>query len=319
MPFHIPITGRLIDPVTSSGISGAQVWFLPKATSRGTENVTKSQGGYFTTDDSGYYSASIASGWYKIDYLAPGALDVERLGVATVSGVETLDLGTLIANSIPPPSELGQISDVDLSGRINGGLLAWSQPRQKWVSSLATGQFATSGQVAKKAGTIYHSITPAGNAGGATFTDLISQSIAANTLQTNGDRLRITSVFTTVSGDRDIRAHFGGTLVYDVMYTEPNLNASFPTWNGTGAVRPTSPLNVVAEIMITRTGAAGQNVWSVSRWDDFDQWRAFHLAPCYTGTQLDLTSAQVFKFSASGAGANNITQREMLIEYIPAP
>src|SRR5688500_5679471 len=139
MPFQIPLTGRLVDPVTNAGISGAQVWFTSKATTRGVENVAKTQAGHFSTDSDGYYSTSLASGWYRIDILHPGALYVERLGVATVSGVDTLDLGTLIDNSIPPPSELQAISNVQASGLANGNVLTYNAARAKWVPSNLSG------------------------------------------------------------------------------------------------------------------------------------------------------------------------------------
>jgi hypothetical protein len=135
--YHIPITGRLIDPV-GEPVTGSSVYFTAKATSRGSEGVAKTTRASFTTDDQGYYSTEIPSGWYTIEYQRPGELYSVKLGVATVSGVDTLDLGTLIDNSIPPPSLLGQISDVDTSGVDQDYVLAYNRTRRKWVATSAT-------------------------------------------------------------------------------------------------------------------------------------------------------------------------------------
>lgn len=138
MPFQITLSGRLTDPL-GSGISGAQVLFTAKATTKGPENVAKTADASFTTDADGYYSALLASGWYKIDYKEPDWLDFQRLGVATVSGTDSpLDLGTLIGNSVPPPSQLEDISDVSVSGRSDGSAIVWNAARRKWT---ATGAF----------------------------------------------------------------------------------------------------------------------------------------------------------------------------------
>jgi hypothetical protein len=139
--YLIPITGRLVDPL-GSGISGASLFFYSKATTRGTENVAKTADARYLSDPSGFYSFGLATGWYKIDYQEAGWLESQRLGVATVTGNVALDLGTLIANSIPPPSHLEDISDVSTLGRLDGSPLLWNQAQRKWV---ATGSFVPTG------------------------------------------------------------------------------------------------------------------------------------------------------------------------------
>lgn len=148
--FQIPITGRLIDPV-GDPVTGASVFFRAKATSRGLESVPKTTVASFETDSNGYYQTSIPSGWYSIEFSRPGDLDSTKLGAATVTGVQNLDLGTLLANSIPPPSQLEGISDVSISGRQNGSLLVWNSSRTRWETTIATGQLATASGLASTA------------------------------------------------------------------------------------------------------------------------------------------------------------------------
>lgn len=139
--FQIPITGRLIDPV-GDPVTGASVFFRAKATTKGLESVPKTTVASFETDSGGYYQTAIPSGWYSIEFARPGDLDTTKLGAATVTGTETLDLGTLLANSIPPPSQLQGISDVSISGRQDGSTLTWNSSRNQWSM---TGGLLTTG------------------------------------------------------------------------------------------------------------------------------------------------------------------------------
>lgn len=159
--YLIPITGRLVDPL-GSGISGASVYFTSKATTRGPENVVQSADAAFTSDASGFYNANVASGWYKLYYVEPSSLEPVKIGVATVSGVGALDLGTLIDNSIPPPSLLQNISNVDSSGLANGSLLVYNSSRQKWVTTIGTGGlgYATTTALASMSGVYDSSYAP---------------------------------------------------------------------------------------------------------------------------------------------------------------
>jgi hypothetical protein len=145
--FQIPITGRLIDPV-GAPVTGASVFFRAKATTRGLESVPKTVVASFQTDSGGYYATAIPSGWYAVEIQEAGALDSTKLGAATVSGVATLDLGTLLANSIPPPSQLEGISDVSISGRQNGSILVWNSSRTRWETTIGTGHLATAANLA---------------------------------------------------------------------------------------------------------------------------------------------------------------------------
>ncbi|MDO8539483.1 MAG: hypothetical protein Q7S40_03515 [Opitutaceae bacterium] len=198
-----------------------------------------------------------------------------------------------------PP--LTGFSQVDVASRVSGSVLEWNPAASKWVASphRADGQ-------------LYQSFTQSGTVGAQS--DLMYTSIPANTMSANGDRLRAAGVFSTVaSGEKCIKAYFGSTLIADVSHY--NFNT------------PSRPVHVFGEVIITRTAAATQNVFS--RFWDETHWLSagtieFSPPPVYnvsafTGVSLTLSSANTFKFNASGAGTDDIVQKEMLIEYLPAP
>lgn len=297
MPYQIPISGRLIDSF-GSGVSGASVFFTSKATSRGTENVAKTASASFTADASGYYSASVASGWYKIYYQEPESAEPIQIGVATVSGYGGTDLGTLIDNSIPPPSLLENISNVNVTGRVDGSSLQWNAATRRWDATPS-----------RAAGVIYQTTTPTANVGGA-FTNLSSYAVPANTLNRDGDSLRVTSVFTTTGSyaltqEKRIRATFGGATVYDV--------SAFNAYNNFAR-----PVNIVAQLFITRTGANGQNAYSITQHDEYSA-APFFNEPMATGLSLNLAASQTLRFSVSGLNSADIVQREITVEFVPAP
>ncbi len=97
--------------------------------------------------------------------------------------------------------------------------------------------------IARVMGVIYQSVTAVGNVGTGED-DLISQSIAANTLQTNGDRIRLTweVTFAANSNNKTLKCYWNGVAIY---------NSTALALNGGGCT---------VEMVISRTGAATQNV-----------------------------------------------------------
>lgn len=152
---------------------------------------------------------------------------------------------------------------------------------------------------------IYQSTIPTGTVSGGGFCDLMTQNVAANTLARNGDRLRITALFAAASGETRIRGHLGTTLFYDV--SSFNMNAH--SWGAS---------NVVGEMLLTRTGANGQNVYSRTTHDDYSP-QPLHNIPAFTGVSLSMASAHTLRFSASGRLAGDVLQRDLMVELIPAP
>ena len=289
MPFQISLTGRLIDPV-GVPLSGARVWFTSKATTRGVENVPQSADAFFSADNYGYYSGSVATGWYKVYIQESGALAPTKTGVCTVSGFDTLDIGTLIANSIQPTSQLEHISDVNVTGRVDGSFLEWSAGKRKWIASPH-----------RTEETLFYNTAATGTVSGG-FCDLMTQVIPGGTLANNGERLKVTAQFTAANGESNVRGYLGSTLVYDVT-----------AWN-----THARPMSVFSEIVITRTTATSGNVYSRTTHDDYSP-APYNNAPAFTGTALALASPFTLKFTASGAAAGNVTQNEQFVGFIPAP
>lgn len=163
-------------------------------------------------------------------------------------------------------------------------------------------QAGGSSVMVRAGGVVYQSITAVGNVG-AGEDDLISQSIAANVLSNNGDRLRIICivVFANNVNSKHIRAYWAGTSFYD-----------------TGAALTPSNSTAVWEFIITRTGAATQNITTrlvstetATTWanviSDFD-----------TGAAT-LANANIFKLTGEAIANDDISQKELIIEYLPAP
>lgn len=150
---------------------------------------------------------------------------------------------------------------------------------------------------------LYSSTTAVGNVGTGED-DLISQSIAAATLSTDGDRLRITAVFKMASNTnvKRVRAHFGGTTVYD-----------------SGATGSHSNLSLVVQLIITRTAAAAQNAASWAALSDQNAATAPSFGGLFSNPAETLANAVTFKFTGEATANDDIIQKEMLIEFLPAP
>ncbi len=294
MPFHPTISGQLIDAL-GSGVSGASLTFISRATTQGLENVAKTAAATYSANDSGFYSFAVPSGRYEIFYQEPEYLAPARLGFATVEGVGPYDVGTLIGNSIPPPSQLDQVTDVSTTGKVDGSLLVWDLPSRRWQATPH-----------RAPGQLYRTTETAANVGGV-FENLHTYSIPANTLPRDGDRLQISASFTTsgayaTTAEKRIRAYIGSALVYDVSA----LNYSY------------GPVNVGTSLVLTRTSATTANVYASTSHDDYSP-PPFYSEPLFTGFALTHGSAQTLRFSVSGLNPRSIIQNETVLSYSPAP
>ncbi len=163
-----------------------------------------------------------------------------------------------------------------------------------------TGRAGTSTASFNASGTVYQSITAVGN-GGTGEDDLITQTIAANVLAVNGDRLRITSVvyFATNANNKEVKLYWNGVNIY----------------TSTGGGAP-SACTAVYETIITRTGAATQNIYTKVNSDDVNWTRS--MASFVTGSAA-LSGAVTTKLTGEATDTNDIIQKELLVEYLPAP
>ncbi len=190
------------------------------------------------------------------------------------------------------------ISNVSVTGRVDGSDLEWSEGLDRWEATPH-----------RTPGFIYLSNLPSGNPAGGSFGDLHSYALPANTLPRDGDRLSIVSVFTasgaySEQGEKRIRAYLGSSLVYDVSV--------FNAWNNFAR-----PVNVLVSLDVARNSATGQRVTARTQHDEYSP-APWANVPASTGLSLDLTAAQTIRFSVSGFTPNSVTQRNLSVEFVPA-
>jgi hypothetical protein len=153
-------------------------------------------------------------------------------------------------------------------------------------------------------GTQYVLTTAADNTG-SSETTLISQSVAAGTLQNTGDRLHVKAVFVFAANgnSKEVRAYFGtsGTPVFDT---------SSLSFDG-------STLSV--DLTITRTGASTENVDATATVSGSVAPILGSAGAYFTTASQTLSSALTFKFTGQGGASGDVTQEQMFIEYLPAP
>lgn len=145
----------------------------------------------------------------------------------------------------------------------------------------------------------HQSITAVGNVGTGEDT-LITTTLQGNTLNTNGDRLRIraTFIFAANTNNKTLKGKYGATTFYDSTALAIN--------DGTAVI----------EAVITRTGAATQNI-SVTVLSS----NATLPNGCNVTTAAETLSPGSVTLSFTGEATSNddISERELVIEYLPAP
>ncbi len=151
---------------------------------------------------------------------------------------------------------------------------------------------------ANAGGTLYQSTTAVGNITTG-VDDLITQTIAANVLATNGDRLRITTIvsFAANANSKQILAKYGATTCYDSTAQTANAGT---LW---------------IEVIVTRTGAATQNICARVNSSN----ASFVNTANFTTAAETLSGAVTFKLTGEAVSTDDIIQRSLLVEYLPAP
>lgn len=151
---------------------------------------------------------------------------------------------------------------------------------------------------ANLAGPLYQSTTAAGNITTG-VDDLITQAIAANTLATTGDRLRITALVSLAGNvnSKEVIALYGATTCYDT--TALLLNGG----------------TIWIEVIVTRTGAATQNI--EARVNSSNSTLAS--TANFTTAAETLSGSVTFKLTGEAVSTDDIIQRSLLVEYLPAP
>jgi hypothetical protein len=123
-------------------------------------------------------------------------------------------------------------------------------------------------------------------------TDLLSYTLPANTLVSDGDRIVIEAMFTTVvNGDsKDLKFYFGGA---SQDYSSSTI---------------ASGATIKSRITIIRTGASTQRIVR-----EFDT--GFTTIPGYSTSSVTDTSNIVIKYSGTCAASTDITQKTMTVTY----
>mgnify|MGYP001558195178 CR=1 FL=1 len=172
---------------------------------------------------------------------------------------------------------------------------AWTFKRWCGLYLLTSRAGASASQVSVS-GVLLQSTTAVGNVGGGED-DLISLTVPAKVLSANGDRLRVTGIFTFAANanTKTTRGYFGATKVAE-------LAAS------------TSGSAVRAVVIITRTAAATQQAWGTIELTGGSG--TLFSTPAET---LSGTVAMKFTGQSAASATDDIIQKEMVIEYLPAP
>lgn len=146
---------------------------------------------------------------------------------------------------------------------------------------------------------VYQSTTAANNSGTGETT-LYTQSVAASTLATNGDQLHFTTVITFAANanTKQVRVKWGATTIYDSTALAIN--------GGT----------VIIEAIVTRTGAATQNVYA---WVVGSNATLTSGANFTTATETLSGAINFVLTGQSNTASNDITAKEFILTWRPAP
>lgn len=149
---------------------------------------------------------------------------------------------------------------------------------------------------ASATGIIYSNTTAVGNVGTGED-DLISQTVAANTLQTNLDSIRLTwaVTFAANANNKTLKVYWNGVAV---------LNTGAVAYNAVQAV---------VEMVITRTGAATQNVIIKAIGGGI-----FASQVAVTTGSATLSSSVVAKLTGEATSNNDIVANQLIVEFLPA-
>lgn len=172
-------------------------------------------------------------------------------------------------------------------------------------STIATKAGTSTGQIAKVGGTIFSYTADAGNSG-TTETDLYTDSIPANTLATNKDKIEAKyagEMVNSATATRQLKVYFGGSVIFD-----------------TGALSLSASSDWDLEVLIIRVSS------TVVRYTcKLNLTGASLSAYCNVGelTGLTLSNANTLKITgqAAGVGAatNDLVARLGNVEWKPAP
>lgn len=188
------------------------------------------------------------------------------------------------------------------SVRVQG--FANSQRVADALDALATTIAATYALLTKVSKSLFDHYATVGNSG-TSETDLYSDSIAANQLVANGDKLTVFyggNFVSSGTATREIKIYFGGTVIFDTGALTLSLSSA---WTGYGEIIRVSATVIRYMISFTTQGASSAAYTAVGEL-----------------TGLTLSNANILKITgqAAGVGAatNDITIKMGNVNYVPA-
>lgn len=236
-----------------------------------------------------------------------GSSYTDRTSTGTVSTTTVFNSFTSPTLLAPLTAVYNNLANVYISGGVTLGSGAtlgsgdnyglWNVGKTRLDGAVKLGA-GSSTALGRAPATLYQSITAVGNITTG-VDDLITQTIAASTLATDGDRLRITSVVSLAANanSKQILAKYGSTTAYDSTAQVANAGT------------------LVIEVVVTRTGAATQNVSARVNSSN----ALFASTANFTTAAETLSGSVTFKLTGEGVSTDDIIQRSLLIEYLPAP
>lgn len=171
------------------------------------------------------------------------------------------------------------------------------------IGKLGTTAGSSAATLAKVGGVIIDHFADAGSTS-TTETDLYSDSIAANTLSTNGDKLVGTYGVALVNSTstKRTRIYFGGTAIFD-----------------SGALTVTAASEIIIRVLIIRDSSTSIR-YSISASTTAASTGAFATVGKLTG--LTLSSANILKITGQAGGAgvanNDVQAQNAYVEYKPS-
>jgi len=264
---------QLRNLVTSGGWARA---FLNYTNSADASHIQLGGKGSGATFEYGYIGPAFDNTW-QTWYPSGVASITKNLAVGTTTVGSTIDKGIAVANGTAPTTY---------------------PTAQMWATSGQMRIANTNGAVLTPAGPIFQTITPVGNIGTGED-DLISRTVAANTLGVNGGRLRFTwsVTFAANANNKTLKCYWNGVAVYSSGALA--LNAG----------------GCVVEMIVTRTAAATQNI--AVRVTSGNT--TLPTSEVITTGAATLSGSVVAKLTGEATSNDDISARDLLVEYLPAP
>jgi hypothetical protein len=284
------VSGTL--PVANGGIGQTSLTSLPLTTPQVTTSVNDANGNTIigltpTTSSTNYLNITNATGT-PILSTTGSSTNINMLLSTKGTGSVILRPGSNNTTAVQLQNAAGSttVLDVDTSNtRVGIGKTPTVTLDVSGIIGLLAG---TSTTVAKGGGSIFNHFADAGNTS-TTETDLYSDSIPANALGTNGDKLEFTygCIFVNSTSTKQLKLYFGGTAIFDTGALTISASSEI---TARGVIIRDSSTSIRYAISANTTGASTATYSAVG-----------------TLTGLTLSNANTMKITGTAAGVGAAT------------